>query len=283
MSQNLIELQHDVLLFDLDGVVYVGPHAVPGAVAAIAAASARGIRCCFVTNNASRTPEEVAHHLRDLGVDATAQDVVTSSQAGAGLVAERVDSGEVLGVGGRGVTEALRERGFDPVSAFDSGTVAVMQGYGADVGWRDLAEATYAIRAGLPWIATNLDMTFPTPRGLAPGNGALVGAVAAAVGRRPDAVAGKPEPALLLEAIRRTGALRPLMIGDRLDTDIAAGGRLGIETLLVMTGVCDDQQLLAAQGDEIPTFACIDLSCIESGTPLPAYEPGTWHSTREGR
>jgi glycerol 3-phosphatase-2 len=283
MSQTHIELQHDVLLFDLDGVVYVGPHAVPGAVTAIAAASARGVRCCFVTNNASRTPEEVAQHLRDLGVDATAQDVVTSSQAGAGLVAERVDSGAVLAVGGRGVTEALRERGFEPVSTFDSGTVAVMQGYGADVGWRDLAEATYAIRAGLPWIATNLDMTFPTPRGLAPGNGALVGAVAAAVGRRPDAVAGKPEPALLLEAIRRTGALRPLMIGDRLDTDIAAGGRLGIETLLVMTGVCDDQELLEAQGDEIPTFASIDLSCIESGTPLPAYEPGTWHSTREGR
>jgi glycerol 3-phosphatase-2 len=283
MSQTHIELQHDVLLFDLDGVVYVGPHAVPGAVTAIAAASARGVRCCFVTNNASRTPEEVAQHLRDLGVDATAQDVVTSSQAGAGLVAERVDSGAVLAVGGRGVTEALRERGFEPVSTFDSGTVAVMQGYGADVGWRDLAQATYAIRAGLPWIATNLDMTFPTPRGLAPGNGALVGAVAAAVGRRPDAVAGKPEPALLLEAIRRTGALRPLMIGDRLDTDIAAGGRLGIETLLVMTGVCDDQELLEAQGDEIPTFASIDLSCIESGTPLPAYEPGTWHSTREGR
>jgi HAD superfamily hydrolase (TIGR01450 family) len=283
MSQTHVEVQHDVLLFDLDGVVYVGPHAVPGAVAAIAAASARGGRCCFVTNKASRTPEEVAQHLQDLGVDATAHDVVTSSQAGAGLVAERVDSGEVLAVGGRGVTEALRERGFDPVSAFDSGTVAVMQGYGADVGWRDLAEATYAIRAGLPWIATNLDMTFPTPRGLAPGNGAMVGAVAAAVGRGPDAVAGKPEPALLLEAIRRTSALRPLMIGDRLDTDIAAGGRLGIETLLVMTGVCNDQQLLAAQGDEIPTFACIDLSCIESGTPLPAYEPGTWHSTREGR
>lgn len=283
MSHSEIEPEHDVLLFDLDGVVYVGPHAVPGAVKAIAAAVARGVRCCFVTNNASRTPDEVARHLRDLGVDATAQDVVTSSQAGAGLVAERVGSGPVLSVGGRGVTEALRERGFVPVSAFDSETVAVMQGYGPDVGWRELAEATYAVRAGLPWIATNMDMTFPTPRGLAPGNGALVGAVAAAVGRRPDAVAGKPEPALLLEAIRRTGALRPLMIGDRLDTDIAAGGRLGIQTLLVMTGVCDDEALLTAQGDEIPTFASEDLGCIESGAPLPRYEPTTWHAMREGR
>lgn len=283
MSDTDIELEHDVLLFDLDGVVYVGPHAVPGAVTAIAAAMSRGVRCCFVTNNASRTADEVAQHLRDLGVDAAAQDVVTSSQAGAGLVAERVGSGAVLAVGGRGVTEALRERGFDPVSTFDSETVAVMQGYGPNVGWRDLAEATYAIRAGLPWIATNLDMTFPTPRGLAPGNGALVGAVAAAVGRRPDAVAGKPEPALLLEAIRRTGALRPLMIGDRLDTDIAAGGRLGIQTLLVMTGVCDDRGLSEAQGDEIPTFASLDLNCIELGAPLPPYDPRTWHMMREGR
>ena len=283
MSQTILELEHDVLLFDLDGVVYVGPQAVPGAVQAIAAAAARGVRCCFVTNNASRTPDEVAQHLRDLGIDASAQDVVTSSQAGAGLVAERVGSGAVLAIGGHGVSAALRERGLEPVSRYDGKTVAIMQGYGPDVGWRDLAEATYAIREGLPWIATNLDMTFPTPRGLAPGNGALVGAVAASVGRRPDAVAGKPEPALLLEAIRRTGALRPLMIGDRLDTDIAAGGRLGIQTLLVMTGVCDGKGLAEARGDEVPTFAAEDLGCIESGAPLPAYEPGTWHAMREGR
>jgi glycerol 3-phosphatase-2 len=283
MNETQHELEHDVLLFDLDGVVYVGPDAVPGAVGAIAAAVARGVRCCYVTNNASRTPEEVAQHLRELGVEAAAQDVVTSSQAGASLIAERVDGGKVLAVGGRGVVEALRERGFEPVSSFDNTTVAVMQGYGPNVAWRDLAEATFAIRAGLPWIATNLDMTFPTPRGLAPGNGALVGAVAAAVGRRPDAVAGKPEPALLLEAIRRTGALRPLMIGDRLDTDIAAGGRLGIGTLLVLTGVCDETALAAAQGDEIPTFVADDLGCIESGEPLPVYERGTWHMMKEGR
>ncbi|CAB4965160.1 unannotated protein [freshwater metagenome] len=283
MSNAIASVDHDVLLFDLDGVVYVGPNAVPGAVEAISAAVLRGVRCCFVTNNASRTAEEVALHLRELGIPATAEDVVTSSQAGAGLVAERVDAGDVLAVGGRGVWEALRERGFRPVPAFDDSTVAVMQGYGPDVGWRDLAEATFAIRAGLPWIATNLDMTFPTPRGMAPGNGALVGAVAAAAGRSPDAVAGKPEPALLLEAIRRTGAVRPLMIGDRLDTDIAAGGRLGIPTLLVMTGVCDEAGLASAEGHEVPTFVANHLGCIESGGPLPLHEPGRWQTTKEGR
>ena len=283
MSDEVVNLEHDVLLFDLDGVVYVGPNAVPGAVDAISAAVSRGVRCCFVTNNASRTAEEVAHHLRDLGIPASADDVVTSSQAGASLVAERVATGAVLAVGGRGVWEALRERGFTPVQTFDDATVAVMQGYGPDVGWRDLAEATFAIRSGLLWIATNLDMTFPTPRGMAPGNGAMVGAVATAVGRRPDAVAGKPEPALLLEAIRRTGAVRPLMIGDRLDTDIAAGGRLGIPTLLVMTGVCDEAALATAEGDEVPTYVAKHLGCIESGGSLPLHDPGRWQRVKEGR
>ena len=283
MSDEVVDLEHDVLLFDLDGVVYVGPNAVPGAVDAILAAVSRGVRCCFVTNNASRTAEEVAHHLRDLGIPASADDVVTSPQAGASLVAERVATGAVLAVGGRGVWEALRERGFTPVSTFDDATVAVMQGYGPDVGWRDLAEATFAIRAGLPWIATNLDLTFPTPRGMAPGNGSLVAAVATAVGRRPDAVAGKPEPALLLEAIRRTGAVRPLMIGDRLDTDIAAGGRLGIPTLLVMTGVCDEAGLASAEGDEVPTYVAKHLGCIESGGALPLHDPGRWQRVTEGR
>ncbi|CAB4863472.1 MAG: HAD-IIA family hydrolase [Actinobacteria bacterium] len=274
---------HDVLLFDLDGVVYVGPRAVDGAVEAIAAALARGLRCCFVTNNASRTPHEVAGHLRSLGIAADDDDVVTSSQAGASLVAEYAQGGAVLAVGGRGVSAALAERGFEPTSTFDARTVAVMQGYGPDVAWSDLAEATFAIRSGLPWIATNLDLTFPTPRGLAPGNGALVGAVAAAVGRRPDAVAGKPEPALLLEAVRRTNALRPLMIGDRLDTDIAAGSRLGMPTLLVMTGVCDAEGLSIAIGEEVPTYVAADLSCLLDGRPLPRFDPSASPAGSEER
>ncbi len=264
---------HDVLLFDLDGVVYVGPHAVPGAVDAIVSAISRGIECCFVTNNASRTAAEVAEHLIALGIPVEAKDVVTSSQAGAALMVELVGSGSVLAVGGPGVTLALQERGFQTSSVYGPDTVAVMQGYGADVGWRDLAEATFAVRAGLPWIATNLDMTFPTQRGQAPGNGSLVEVVAVTAGRRPDAVAGKPEPALLQEAIRRTGALRPLMIGDRLDTDIAAGARLGIPTLLVMTGVCSEQELQMATGDEVPTYVSVDLSCLLPGHHLEPYRP----------
>lgn len=246
---------HDVLLLDLDGVVYVGPHAVPGAVPAIERALAEGLRCAYVTNNASRTPDAVAEHLRALGIPASDDEVVTSSQAGATLIAERIPAGsEVLAVGGDGVAVALAERGFTVTRSLTGATRAVLQGFGPHVGWADLAEATAAVRAGLLWIATNPDLTFPTPRGPAPGNGALVRAVATAAGRDPDAVAGKPERALLDEAVRRAGAVKPLMIGDRLDTDIAAGNRIGMPTLLVLTGICSAVEAAAATGDERPTY-----------------------------
>lgn len=265
--------EFDVVLFDLDGVVYIGPDPVPCAVEAIASLLEQGVRCCYVTNNAARTPAEVAAHLRRLGVPAEDDDVVTSSQAGATLVSQFVAAGRVLAIGGDGVRAALRERGFEPVDRFDADTVAVMQGYGPAVGWPQLAEATFAVRAGLPWIATNLDRTFPTPRGAAPGNGSLVHLVADVAGREPDAVAGKPAPALLQEALRRTGGSRPLMVGDRLDTDIAAASRLGMPSLLVLTGVCDEQQARSAVGDEVPTYVAADLGALLPGRRLDPW-PG---------
>jgi HAD superfamily hydrolase (TIGR01450 family) len=253
---------HDVLLFDLDGVVYIGASVVSGARESILSALEQGARCVYVTNNASRPAHEVSVHLRQLGIPANDEDVITSSMAGASLVASFIDRGDVLAIGGPGVGEALRERGFNPVAKYSDSVVAVMQGYGPHVGWADLAEATFAVRAGLPWVATNLDATFPSARGIAPGNGALVNVVAQTVGRRPDAIAGKPEPALLLEAINRTGAKRPLMIGDRLDTDIAAGSRLGIPTLLVGTGVSTLEEGCSAIGEERPTYISADLTCL---------------------
>jgi len=253
---------HDVLLFDLDGVVYIGRDVVPGALDAITSAIEQGARCVYVTNNASRTAEDVAQHLRELGIPAGNEDVVTSSMAAASMIAELVPTGDVLAIGGEGVQAALTERGFTPVAVFTDSVVAVMQGFGQNVSWADLAEATFAVRSGLPWIVTNLDSTFPSARGIAPGNGAMVQLVAQTAGRAPDGVAGKPEPALLLEAIRRTGAKRPLMIGDRLDTDIAAGSRLGIPTLLVATGVSTLDLGLHAIGDERPTYISSDLTCL---------------------
>lgn len=262
---------HDVILLDLDGVVYIGVDPVPGAVAAITDLVRSGLRCCFVTNNASRTPAQVAEHLRSFGLPVNDDDVVTSSQAGAALVEGFVAAGEVLAVGGEGVRWALAERGFTPVDRFTDRTVAVMQGYGPNVGWADLAEATFAVRAGLPWVATNLDRTFPTPRGAAPGNGALIRLVAETAGRGPDAVAGKPEPALLEEAIRRTGAQRPLMVGDRLDTDIAAATRLGIPSVLVLTGIHGQDDARAARGDEVGTYVADGLGALLPGGTLRAW------------
>lgn len=264
MTEPLLR-RHDVLLLDLDGVVYVGDAAVPWAIEGIASARQQGLRVAFITNNASRTPEQVAEHLRSLGVPASDADVVTSSMAGASILAERVPGGRVLAVGGEGVAWALRERGLVPVHSIDERPDAIMQGFGPEVGWRQLAEVTYAVRAGLPWVATNLDRTLPTPRGPAPGNGSLVELVANVAGRPPDVVAGKPRPALVREAIGRTGALMPLVVGDRLDTDIAAGVVLGLPTLLVLTGISSEQDALQASQGLRPDYLADDLRCLMPG------------------
>ena len=260
--------QFDTLLFDLDGVIYVGPHAVRHATHVVTAMQARKITCAYVTNNAFRTPGAVAEHLTDLGFTCNADDVVTSPQAAVPLLADRIPAGSrVLVVGGEGIMQILREAGYVPVTTLEDDPQAVIQGFSPEMTWRDLAEASYAVAAGLPWIATNPDLTFPTPRGIAPGNGSMVRLVSTATGREPDAVAGKPEPPLLKEALRRTGARAALMVGDRLDTDISAGHRVGIPSLLVMTGVTSARDLLQAQGDERPDFVGSDLRVLQRPYP----------------
>ena len=251
---------HDVALLDLDGVVYVGRGAVAHAAESLERALAvYGMRSAFVTNNAARPPSEVAEHLVELGVRARPADVVTSAQAGARMLAERVPPGSrVLAVGGPGVAAALRERGLDPVASVDEQPVAVMQGYGREVGWRQLAEASLAIERGLLWVATNLDRTIPTPRGRVLGNGSMVAALRHATGVEP-LVAGKPEPPLMLESVERTAASRPLVVGDRLDTDIEGATRSGIPSLLVLTGVTEWTELLTAGPQHRPTYLDRDL------------------------
>ena len=265
----------DALLFDLDGVVYVGPDPVPHASEVIGQARTAGVSCGFITNNASRPGSAVVEHLIELGIAADPHDVITSPQAAVSLLPELVPDGSpVLVIGGSGIDDALLERGYVPVRSLADAPAAVMQGFSPDVSWRDLAEATFAVRSGLPWIATNPDLTFPAPGGIAPGNGALVRVVAETVGREPDAVAGKPEPPLLLEAIRRTGADRPLMVGDRLDTDIAAGSRVGIPSLLVFTGVTTVAELLRAVPAERPDYLAADLRVLLEEYPPVQVDAG---------
>ena len=221
----------------------------------------------FVTNNASRTPTAVVEHLARVGVPATEAEVATAAQAAATLLTTLVAPGvRVLVTGGEGLRVAVAERGFEVVAAAADAPAAVVQGYAPALAYDDLAETALAVRAGAVWVASNLDATIPTPRGLLPGNGALVALVATAAGRRPDAVAGKPEPALHDEAVRRSGARRPLVVGDRLDTDVAGAVRAGCDSLLVLTGVSTEADLAAAAAR--PTYVGADLrALLEPGRP----------------
>jgi glycerol-1-phosphatase len=271
---------YDVALLDLDGVVYVGPDAVPGVPQALSAARTAGMKLGFVTNNAARPPEEVAVHLGQLGVPAQAGDVITSSQAAATVVADLFEPGApVLAVGGPGVATALRAAGLTVVERAEDQPVAVVQGYGREVGWAQLAEAVVAVRNGARHVATNTDATIPSPRGPLPGNGAMVGVVTAITGRTP-LVTGKPDPAMHAECVRRTGARRPLVVGDRLDTDIEGARRAGAASLLVLTGVTVPATLLEAGPEQRPDLLSADAGGLLAPHPAVRRHGSTWHCGR---
>ncbi|WP_431997885.1 HAD hydrolase-like protein [Streptomyces fungicidicus] len=259
---------YDTALLDLDGVVYAGGNAIDHAVASLAAAREGGMRLAYVTNNALRTPDAVAVHLSELGIPSEAGDVITSAQAVARLISDQVPQGSrVLVIGGEGLRVALRERGLVPVESADDDPVAVVQGYGGpELPWGRFAEASYAVARGLPWFASNTDLTIPSGRGIAPGNGAAVEVVRIATGAEPQ-VAGKPLPPMHRETILRTGAERPLVVGDRLDTDIEGAFNGGVDSLLVLTGVTDGAQLLAAAPRHRPTYVDADLRGLLTGQP----------------
>ena len=264
--------QYDVALLDLDGVVYVGSQPVPGAASTLSAVRATGMRVAYVTNNASRRPAEVAALLAGMGIPATAAEVVTSAQAAAHLLRERMPPGSrVLVLGTDALAEEVRDAGLTPVRTADPLPAAVVQGYGPTTGWRELAEATVAIRGGAFWVATNTDSTLPSDRGPLPGNGALVAALRVATGAEPDVV-GKPHPGLHRESIERTSARRPLVVGDRLDTDIEGAVRAGTDSLLVLSGVTTPELLIAAPDGRRPTYIARDLSGL-----LDVHPGVTWH------
>jgi HAD superfamily hydrolase (TIGR01450 family) len=253
------------LVCDLDGVVYRGPDAIPGAVDALNLALTSGIRITFATNNASRPPQAVAAHVRELGVAGTDWSVVTSAQAGAAYLARTVPPASlVLAVGGPGVHEALYEVGLVPVRVAGlhdtMPPVAVLQGLGTDVTWTELAEVAHRTEAGLPWVATNLDQMLPTARGAAPGNGALVAAVRTATSAAPHVV-GKPAPDLYDLCCDRLAAAPAdiLACGDRLDTDIAGAHAAGLDSLLVLTGAASLCDAAIAAPHERPTYVSTGL------------------------
>lgn len=256
---------YDGVLLDLDGVLYAGPHAIPGAPEALDRLLERGSPYAFVTNNASRSAEAVAEHLRRIGIPADADRVFGSAPAGVRMMADQLPEGSAVLVTGSDYLRSLVEdAGFAVVDSADKRPDAVIQGFDPSVGWNELAEASYAIGAGAQWFATNLDRSIPRERGIAPGNGSLVEAVSAATDTWPRA-AGKPEPMMFRAAAEVLGLRRPLVVGDRLDTDILGGNRAGFATALVLTGV--DTELSAAQAEEDmrPTAVLETLEDLFSG------------------
>ncbi len=269
-----LDTAYDVALLDLDGVVYLGGAPIPGAAEALRKADAAGMRLAYVTNNAFRTPAAIAALLTSFGVPATQEDVVTSAQAAARLLADRLPPGApVLVIGGSGLRMALRERGLRPVSTAIEKPQAVVQGYAPDISYSMLAEGGLAVAAGALFVASNADRTLPSRRGRQPGNGSLLAVIATATGVQP-LVAGKPEPPLHRESVLRTGAKNPLVVGDRLDTDIEAAHRVGADSLLVLTGVTGPAEAVLAPPSQRPTYLAEDLAGLLEPHPGITEEDG---------
>lgn len=236
---------------DLDGVLWLSGHAIPGAPEAVSRLRARGHRAVFVTNNSFPTVAEHVEALVRIGVPATPDDVLTSSQAAAGLV----EPGEtVLAVGGPGVLEALAGRGARLVE--EGPADAVVVGMRRDFDYAVLTRASAAVRAGARLIGTNDDPTYPTPDGLLPGAGSIVAAVAYA-SQTPAVMAGKPEEAMAALAAARVGPV-DVMVGDRATTDGLMATRFGARFALVLTGVTSAAQ--AAALTPAPALVAADLA-----------------------
>ncbi|GAA3967879.1 HAD-IIA family hydrolase [Gordonia caeni] len=253
--------EYDALLFDLDGTLYEGHTPLPGAEDLV---RSHPDASYYVTNNASRSADEVSEHLAALGFAAGPEQIITSAQVGARLVADRVPDGSaVLVVGSDSLRDEIAAVGLVPVRTADDDPAAVIQGHSPETGWAQLSEAALAVRGGALWIATNTDTTLPTERGLLVGNGSMVAAVATATEADP-VVAGKPAAPIMREVLARSKSRRPLMIGDRLDTDIEGANTVGIDSLLVLTGVTSPRSLLAAPAERRPTYVAAGLTDLDA-------------------
>lgn len=258
----MLVAEYDAALFDLDGVIYLGPNAIPGVSEALHALRTSGTRVGFVTNNAARTPATVAAHLVELGIEAEEADVVNSTMATLRMLREELEPGaRVLHVGTDALAAQLTGAGFTVVTARSEEPVAVVQGYDPAIDWAQLEEGALAIQAGARWFVTNPDLTRPSEKGIVPGCGAQVAAVQFCVQVEP-AIAGKPFPPLLVETVDRLRARRPIFVGDRTDTDILGANRVDMDSLFVFTGAHGKRDLLHAEPDSRPTVIGHDVAAL---------------------
>lgn len=273
--------RYDLALVDLDGVAYRGHEPIPNAATGLGGARAAGMRLVFVTNNASREPQSVASQLTELDIPTSPEEVMTAAQAAAALLRTRLEPGaRVLVVGGAGLFTAVHDAGFVIVESADEEPVAVAQGFAPELGWAQLAEAAYAVQRGAWHVASNLDLSLPTARGFAPGNGSLVRAVQAATGIEPSS-AGKPSPTMYRLAIERAGASSPLVVGDRLDTDLAGARSGGYPGLHVLTGVNGGRDAVLAEPGLRPHYIGADLLSLLEPHAAPTHGAEGWWTCGE--
>lgn len=255
--------RYDCFLLDLDGVLYRGDQVVPGASEVVATLRTAGRRVVFLTNNSSRTPEDVTGRLVGLGIAADPSEIVTSALATADLLAGR-GGGSVFVVGESGIRTALADAGLAVLDGEPDRADYVVVGWDRGVDYAKLRTASLLVQRGARLVATNADPSFPAPEGLWPGAGALLGVITATTGVEAEVV-GKPHAPLFDAALRRAGGGRPLVVGDRLDTDIAGAAALGWDSLLVLTGISREEDL--AGSDVRPTFVAKDLSALLADPP----------------
>ena len=261
MADRLVD-GYDAVLFDLDGVIYLGPAAVPGAPEVMAALGQAGTGVMYVTNNAARSADTVVKQLRGLGFAAGPENVLTSAQVAAVGLAEVLPRGaKVLVAGSASLAGLISEAGLVPVASAEDDPVAVLQGYDPVLSWPMLDEVCLAIARGAIWYATNDDASRPTDRGLVPGAGAMIAAVSTAIGGSPTTF-GKPHRPMMAEGIRRTGAARPLFVGDRIDTDIVGANNAGLDSLMVFSGAHGKRELVACRPGERPTHIGADVAAL---------------------
>ncbi len=262
---------YDAFLLDLDGVLYRGDQPVAHAAASVEALRGLGKRVAFVTNNSSRSPEAVVAHLASVGVVADVSEVETSGLTTASALAGRGVT-TALVVGEDGLRAALRDAGIAEVGA-EQVPDAVVVGWDRAITYETLRAASIAVQRGAALVASNADASYPAPDGLTwPGAGAIVAALEAAT-ERPAEVFGKPNAPILQAALARAGGGRPLVIGDRVSTDIEGARRLRWDSMLVLTGISSRQDLKAA--GIAATYVVEDLSAlVEEENAVPDYAAG---------
>ncbi|MCE9647912.1 MAG: HAD-IIA family hydrolase [Chloroflexi bacterium] len=251
------------LILDMDGVIWKGDVPIGDLPSTFARIRERGLKFVFATNNGTKTPEEYQQKLADLGVDIEPWQVVTSAMGIAFMLSRKYQPGtKIFMIGEDGIRVALQEKGFEVLSTENAPEAqAVVMGIDRGINFQKIAEATLLVRAGIPFYTTNTDRTFPTSRGEIPGSGAWLAVITAATGVEPI-VAGKPQPYLMELSLERLGSKKEdtLIVGDRLETDIASGQTVGCPTALVLSGVSTQEQ--AAQWNPKPDVIADSLAAL---------------------